>query len=308
MSSPPCISQGPQTCSMPQRHLTTPLPVATQEATSCPTCALTEIWPCWPSGPFCTSLRKSGCHCGGCCPLPDITSTNPPGTANRLHPHLHPPTDLVRLSQESTLTTLMTCTKVGNRRKRWEAQEDFSKNSPGKGLSANRLAVGSRQCHGQGVRCGGREATVQITRRHGAVTVPWQRERAKRTVRQGARALWRALDSSSTLGPLGAGGGPLPVEKADLWVSGVSVPLLDPSGCRRRPQCSEQGRRDAGYTSSPDEKGKVPTAQSPQSQEEKEVPFLEGRWRRGGAALPMQEEGAGGQGAAGGQSGAGDYV
>jgi len=77
MSSPPCFSQGPQTCSVPPRQLTTPLPVATQEATSCPTCALTEIWPCWPSGPFGTSSQGSGCHCGGCCPLPAITSTIP---------------------------------------------------------------------------------------------------------------------------------------------------------------------------------------------------------------------------------------
>lgn len=89
MSSPPCISQGPQTCSVPQRQLTTPLPVATQEATSCPTCALTEIWPCWPAGPFCTSSQKSGSHCGGCCPLPDITSVIPQ-TASCLHPHLYP--------------------------------------------------------------------------------------------------------------------------------------------------------------------------------------------------------------------------
>lgn len=44
----------------------------------------------------------------------------------------------------------MTRTKVGDRRKRWEAQEDFSKNSPGKGLSANRLAGGSRQCQWAG--------------------------------------------------------------------------------------------------------------------------------------------------------------
>lgn len=42
-----------------------------------------------------------------------------------------------------------------------------------------------------------------------------------------------------------------------------------------------EGEDTLGYTASPDEKGKVPTAWSPQSQEEKEGPFLEGRWRRG---------------------------
>lgn len=76
--------------------------------------------------------------------------TSPPSSPKQLAAFIHTstqhPPDLVRLSQGFTLTTLMTHTKVGNWQKRWEAQEDFIKNSPGKELFANRLAVGSRQC------------------------------------------------------------------------------------------------------------------------------------------------------------------
>jgi len=136
------------------------------------------------------------------------------------------------------------------------------------------------------VRCGGREATVQITRRHGAVTAPWQRERAKRTVRQGAGALGKALNSSSTLGPLGAGGGPLTAEKGYLWVSGVSVPLLDPSGCHRRPQCSEQGRRYAGVHIISRGERKSPNSPEPPKPGGKRGPLSRGQVEKGRDSSP----------------------
>lgn len=68
--------------------------------------------------------------------------TLPPPSPEQLAASIH--TSTCPPTWGSTLTTLMTRTKVRNRRKRWEAQEAVSKNSPGKGFSANRLAVGKQ--------------------------------------------------------------------------------------------------------------------------------------------------------------------
>lgn len=49
---------------------------------------LTEIWPCWPAGPFCPSSQKSGRRCGGCPPPPPSPpeSQSPPTTPRPVTP------------------------------------------------------------------------------------------------------------------------------------------------------------------------------------------------------------------------------
>lgn len=60
-------------------QMTTPFPVATEEATSCPIRPLTEIWPCWPAAPFCLSSQKSAVTVGAA--LLHLTSFSTPQTA-----------------------------------------------------------------------------------------------------------------------------------------------------------------------------------------------------------------------------------
>lgn len=130
-------------------------------------------------------------------------------------------------------------------------------------------------------------------------------ERAKRTVRQGARALLVQCWVPSGLEEAHF----WQTEKGYLWVSGVSFPLLDPSGRRCRPQYSEQRRRFAGIFIISRGERQSPNSPEPPKPKGERQPLSRGQVEvGGGTALPMQEEGAGGQGAAGGQSGAGDYV
>lgn len=103
---------------------------------------LTEIWPCWPAGPFCPSSQKSGCHCGGCSP-PDITSIIPKQLAASINTSPRQPTWSACL-RGSTLTTLVTRTKVGNRLK--------TLLGPGKSSSGAPQGRGSPTIGSSGVR------------------------------------------------------------------------------------------------------------------------------------------------------------
>lgn len=91
MSSSPRISQAPP-------DLNHSIPCGYRRGDQLSHLPLTEIWPCWPAGSFCPSSQKSGCHCGGCSLLSDITSIVPL-IASCLHQHLSPLPHLVCLSQ-----------------------------------------------------------------------------------------------------------------------------------------------------------------------------------------------------------------
>lgn len=126
---------------MPQRQLTTPLPVATEEAASCPTCLLPRYGLVGLPAPSVLPHRNPA-HCGGCSP-PDITSIIPKQLAASINTSPRQPTWSACL-RGSTLTTLVTRTKVGNRLK--------TLLGPGKSSSGAPQGRGSPTIGSSGVR------------------------------------------------------------------------------------------------------------------------------------------------------------
>lgn len=145
---------------MPYQQLITPLPVATEEATSCPICPLTEIWPCWPAGPFCPSSQKSGCLCTispphshppkSTCLLTALPTTPPGLLVSGVHPY-HP------------------CDPYKSRKqvKCWGPGKPSPRTPQGRGSLGE-----PGQCQWWGCGASGREATVQIAHRHSALMAP----------------------------------------------------------------------------------------------------------------------------------------
>ena len=109
-------------------------------------------------------------------------------------------------------------------------------------------------------------------------------ERAsKRAARRGARALGERPHFQFHAGSPRREVAHSRLRKGSLRVSGVSCPLLDPSGCPCRPSTLSKGESTPGFTPSPDGRRGNTSSQVPPKLREKDGPFLEGRWRRRGA-------------------------
>lgn len=145
----------------------------------------------------------------------------------------------------------------------------------------------------------GREATVQMTHRHSAVAAPRQRERASAQPGRVPGLCGNALNFQFSIGSprretshsLLRRGGPSGSQGS---LSPSSTPEAATTDSSRPLPPSEQ-EESSGFIPSPDRRGKPQQSGAPKAKR-KEGPFRGGKRRRGGTALPMQEEGVAGQG------------